>query len=258
LTGLRSGATLARSFEEVRVLDGKVLLDGKVVDDASKVQRPGDRLDGLLFALRPIQKGWENAHPGREYPGVVGLHLEARLPFKVAAAVVGASGWAGHPHAAIAVRDESKPSRLGRLSVEAFRQFTPEDNTKFLTGKFDMMLSLEVQADGIRALWWRVGGGDDASAVAPVDIPSLVPGSAGVRERLGKIIDEQWHARGSHQATSDRSFDWAAVRGPNDISLQTAVEVIDALYEVKRDWTLDGNVQRVPAFKVMFGDATAP
>jgi hypothetical protein len=45
------------------------------------------------------------------------------------------------------------------------------------------------------------------------------------------------------------------VRCPNDESLQAAVEIVDALYVVKRDWTADGNVERVPAFKVMFGDA---
>lgn len=80
------------------------------------------------------------------------------------------------------------------------------------------------------------------------------------RHGASRELAAEWRTSGKHQAASDSRFDQALVRTSSELPLRALIAVVDALHEPRRDVTIDGRVQRLPAFAVMLSssDPTGP
>jgi hypothetical protein len=69
---------------------------------------------------------------------------------------------------------------------------------------------------------------------------------------LAQKIEQEWKSTGSHREGSDKKFDQAVLHCDNDTPYVYIVGVIDAIYKAKRDYTVGGKAEKVPAFNVTF------
>jgi hypothetical protein len=69
---------------------------------------------------------------------------------------------------------------------------------------------------------------------------------------LAKKIVDEWNANGSHKASTDMKLDQSVLHTDNSTPFSDVIAVIDAIYTPKRDLTLGGKTEKVPAFNVTF------
>ena len=69
---------------------------------------------------------------------------------------------------------------------------------------------------------------------------------------LAKKISDEWNANGTHRAASDLKLDQAVLHTDNSTPFADVIAVIDAIYTPKRDFSLGGKTDKVPAFNVTF------
>ncbi|HEX7668589.1 MAG TPA: AgmX/PglI C-terminal domain-containing protein, partial [Polyangiaceae bacterium] len=230
---------------EVSVAAGKVLLDGAAVDEITGVAEKGalHLFHGLFDALKSARTAWVAAHPGAVFPGAISFHLDDGLPLVVAKSIFQTAAFAGYPNAAFVLPRVGAPGQSVTLSFGAI--VSPMDDVAVTRTTEGPRLLVDVNREGPVTMSWIVG-----SATVATSPPLPAPGTPGFGAELGRAVSAEWLARGQHRASTDPEPDHAILRVGNDVPYSTVTEVMDAVYEPKRDRDSGGRVERVSAFDI--------
>lgn len=115
-----------------------------------------------------------------------------------------------------------------------------------LPATLQQTLHVSVQERGFE-LSWKQGGTVVHSLRVP-RTPVRLPDGGTRYPELGRVLAQQWRARGLHRAPSDPARDLAVLHTSNAEPYGELVAVMDALHEPKRSY--DGQAQ--PVFAVSF------
>lgn len=146
-------------------------------------------------------------------------------------------------------------SHMARINADAQVPGPPNDQPLEENKVPDKTLHVEMRTDDKFTLTWKQG----TTVVSSLDVPR--PTVAG-RESggcpkdpirysdLGKKIEEEWKANGSHRADDDKKVDQAVLHTDNKTPFCDLIAVIDAIYAPKRPFP--GAKDKVPALNVTF------
>lgn len=194
------------------------------------------RLDALFSVLEARREAWRRGHPGQPLPGVANLWCDGATPLLVFKSLFQTAAFAGYPSFRLAVQRVAAQS----TGFQAFVARVPGPPHRHGSAHADSFaLHLDQLADGRAQLVWKVGSRIE-------DTLDVTTG------KLGEELAEQWQSRGGHQSVSDRSFDQLVLHASNELTLDDAVRLLDAVQLTKRDFAVGARVVRVPAFQVTF------
>ncbi|WP_394822601.1 ExbD/TolR family protein [Pendulispora albinea] len=89
----------------VAVAGSQILVDGapagntRAIEDSKRLQR----VDELYNMLKGKRETWKQARPGKEFPGVVVLQIDQKVPAVVVKSVFQTSAFAGYPNVSFMV-----------------------------------------------------------------------------------------------------------------------------------------------------------
>ena len=142
-------------------------------------------------------------------------------------------------------------SQMARINADARVPGPPKDEPPEEQKK-EKQLHVEMRGERKFQLVWKEG----STVVNTIDVDrKAVPvGEKGdiTYPDLAKKITEEWTANGAHRAASDKKFDQSVLHTDNTTPFSDVIAVIDAIYTPKRDLTLGGKTEKVPAFNVTF------
>lgn len=90
----------------VAITQGRISLDGVLAADTREVVGSGrlQRLDELFAQLKSKRELWRQLHPSEEFPGVVVLQIDRRVPALVVKSAFQTAAFAGYPNVSFLVR----------------------------------------------------------------------------------------------------------------------------------------------------------
>ena len=88
--------------------------------------------------------------------------------------------------------------------------------------------------------------------LARIDADAQVPGPPRPDVELAAKIQSEWKARGQHAKPTDPRFDQAILHTDDKTEFKYLIGVIDAIDQTRRDRTLGGKAEQLPAFHVTF------
>jgi biopolymer transport protein ExbD len=142
-------------------------------------------------------------------------------------------------------------SQMARINADARVPGPPQPDEPKDPPK-EKQLHVEMKGETKFQLVWKEG----TTVVNTIDIEKkAVPvGEGGDTSYpdLAKKITEEWNANGSHRAATDTKLDQAVLHTDNSTPFAEVIAVIDAIYTPKRDYTLGGKTEKLPAFNVTF------
>jgi hypothetical protein len=222
----------------------QLFIDGEPAGDAREVLETGklQRQDQLFELLKARRTRWRAQHPGAPLPGQAVLWFDETTPLLVFKSAFQTAAFAGYPSFQLAVRGHVN----GQILYLPFEARVPGPAQAHAQVSASFALHVDCLADGRVQLAWK--------ALDRVErVTSLLGQSR--EERLAQLprgIEEEWNSYGGHRSKDDRSLDQATVHLPNSETLAFAARVLDAIYTPRRDYSLNGQVTRVPAFDVTF------
>jgi biopolymer transport protein ExbD len=142
-------------------------------------------------------------------------------------------------------------SQMARINADARVPGPPQPDEPKDPPK-EKQLHVEMKGETKFQLVWKEG----TTVVNTIDVEKkAVPvGEGGDMSYpdLAKKITEEWNANGSHRAATDTKLDQAVLHTDNTTPFSDVIAVIDAIYTPKRDYTLGGKTEKLPAFNVTF------
>lgn len=144
-------------------------------------------------------------------------------------------------------------SQMARLNADAQVPGPPRPDEQ-VNVEPEKQLHVEMKDPNVFKLVWKQGG----TVINTTDVQrkdNLVKeGNTKVIRfpELAQKIEQEWKSTGSHREGSDKKFDQAVLHCDNDTPYVYIVGVIDAIYKAKRDYTVGGKAEKVPAFNVTF------
>lgn len=142
-------------------------------------------------------------------------------------------------------------SQMARINADARVPGPPQPDEPKDPPK-EKQLHVEMKGDQKFQLIWKEGN----TVVNTIDVErKAVPtGNQGdIRyPDLAKKISDEWNANGAHRAASDLKLDQSVLHTDNSTPFADVIAVIDAIYTPKRDITLGGKTEKLPAFNVTF------
>lgn len=141
-------------------------------------------------------------------------------------------------------------SQMARINADARVPGPPRDDEQ-QEPKKEKQLHVEMRGEQKFQLVWKEG----STVVNTIEVDrKQVP--IGVDDyaypELAKKIASEWQVNGTHRAASDMVLDQAVLHTDNSTQFQDIIAVIDAIYTPKRDLTLGGKTEKIPAFNVTF------
>lgn len=222
----------------------QLFVDGEPAGNAREPLEAGklQRQDQLFELLKARRNQWRAQHPGMPLPGQAVLWFDQTTPLLVFKSAFQTAAFAAYPSFQLAVRSRANGQIL-YLPFEARVPGPPQANTQVGAS---FVLHVDCLADGRVQLAWK--------ALNRVErVTSLLAQSQEERlARLPRGIEEEWNLYGGHRSKDDLSLDQATVHVPDTETLAFAARVLDATYTPKRDYLINGQVTRVPAFDVTF------
>lgn len=90
----------------VAVTQRQILLDGAPAGSSVEVLQGGrlTRLDGLFNQLKAKRELWRQLNPGRDFPGVVVLQIDRKVPALVVKSAFQTAAYAGYPNVSFLVK----------------------------------------------------------------------------------------------------------------------------------------------------------
>lgn len=142
-------------------------------------------------------------------------------------------------------------SQMARINADARVPGPPQPEEPKDPPK-EKQLHVEMKGEQKFQLIWKEGN----TVVNTIDIdrkpvPTGTDGDVRYPD-LAKKISDEWNANGAHRAATDLKLDQAVLHTDNSTPFQDVIAVIDAIYQPKRDLTLGGKTEKVPAFNVTF------
>jgi len=145
-------------------------------------------------------------------------------------------------------------SHMARINADALvpgppREVEPENVPE------EKVLHVYMTSPDNFELAWKMQGAPPASTskVPRQDVVIEKDGRKSVRyPELARRIAEEWRSLGSYRAGSDPKFDQAVLHTDNSTAYVYMIGVIDAIYHARRDFTVGGKSEKVPAFNVTF------
>jgi biopolymer transport protein ExbD len=142
-------------------------------------------------------------------------------------------------------------SQMARINADARVPGPPQPDEPKDPPK-EKQLHVEMKGDQKFQLIWKEGN----TVVNTIDVErKAVPtGNQGdIRyPDLAKKISDEWNANGAHRAASDLKLDQSVLHTDNSTPFSDVIAVIDAIYTPKREITLGGKTEKMPAFNVTF------
>lgn len=141
-------------------------------------------------------------------------------------------------------------SQMARINADAKVPGPPRDEEQ-QEPKKEKQLHVEMRGEQKFQLVWKEG----STVVNTIEIDRKKV-QVGLEDfaypDLAKKIQSEWQVNGTHRAPSDVVLDQAVLHTDNSTPFQDVIAVIDAIYSPKRDLTLGGKTEKVPAFNVTF------
>lgn len=143
---------------------------------------------------------------------------------------------------------------MARLNADAQVPGPPDPTKEFEKQEPEKQLHVEMRASDKFVLIWKQGG----TVVSTVDVPRRddVHMEGAVKSvRYADLADKvatEWKTVGQHREATDRKFDQAVLHTDNETPYYQLIGVIDAIYQVKRDFNTGRKNEKVPAFNVTF------
>lgn len=100
----------------VAVTGSQILVDGvqagnvRAIEESKRMQR----IDELFNILKAKRETWKQARPGKEFPGVVVLQVDQKVPAVVVKSVFQTSAFAGYPNVSFMVSSLPKSGGGGQ------------------------------------------------------------------------------------------------------------------------------------------------
>jgi biopolymer transport protein ExbD len=144
-------------------------------------------------------------------------------------------------------------SQMARLNADAQVPGPPRPDEQ-VTVEPEKQLHVHMNDPNNFKLVWKQGG----TVVNTTDVPRKdnvqKEGSTKVVRypELAAKIEAEWKTTGTHREGSDKKFDQAVLHTDNETQYVYLVGAIDAIYKAKRDYTVGGKAEKVPAFNVTF------
>ncbi len=148
-------------------------------------------------------------------------------------------------------------SHMARLNADAQVPGPPRPDVEQEKVEPEKQLHIEMRSTEKFVLIWKQGG----TTVNSIDVPRPPDTKAMTKEgpvdivrypELAEKIATEWKANGQHQANTDKKLDQAILHTDNKTEYKFIIAVIDAVYQAKREMTLGGKNEKVPAFNVTF------
>ncbi len=145
-------------------------------------------------------------------------------------------------------------THMARINADAQVPGKPNEDPLKLEDVKPKYLHIEMRGEEKFVLIWKQG----ETVVNTVDVPrkevKIQQGRVEVIRfpDLGDKIQEEWKTNGQHANASDPVADQAVLHTDNKTEYKYIIAVIDALYGTKRDRTVNGKTEKIPAFNVTF------
>lgn len=143
-------------------------------------------------------------------------------------------------------------SQMARINADARVPGPPRPEEEIDKQEKPKELHVEMRGERKFQLVWKEG----STVVNTIDVErKAVP--IGNQEdiqypELAKKIEAEWKQNGSHRAATDKKFDRAVLHVDNATQFQDVIAVIDAINQPKREYSVGGATDTVPAFMVTF------
>lgn len=223
----------AETWPIVEVSATEVHLGSELTDktreliDRNRLQR----LDGLFAALKGRRDVFKQVNPGKPFPGVCGIRVEADVPQLVFKSVFQTAAFAGYPRLSVQLAGDR---RIYDLSAQIPGPPDPTAEPKPPAKLFDVQL----EKDEIQVRW-RQG--------AEVLSEKTLRRDA---KELSRVACEEWSTQGTHRDTADAALDEVIVHAPNDSLFKDVPDYLAALGDCKREYP--GSRDAKPVFDVTF------
>jgi len=205
------------------------------------------RLDDLLEVLKYRRTAWRSAHPDVGFPGVVLLWLDRKTPIFVVKSIYQTAAFAGYPNASFAVRPIGKPDGLERINADAYVPRPPATESAETLARDPFQLCVEAVFGQEVSLKWKL----NETVVRTVTVAERAELGTVAFPQLAARVAEEWTAHGGHRTRYDVDFDEASVTVANELTFESMIGLIDALYTPMRDFEFSGERVSVPAFNVI-------
>ncbi len=140
-------------------------------------------------------------------------------------------------------------SHMARIEADAKVPGPPKDTEKDKIEK-EKQLHVEMRGERKFQLVWKEG----TTVVNTIDVPrkEVLVNEDVTYPDLSEKIKAEWKANGSHRNPADKKFDRAVLHTDNSTEFKHVIAVLDSIYAAKRDFTVGGATEEVPAFHVTF------
>jgi biopolymer transport protein ExbD len=142
-------------------------------------------------------------------------------------------------------------SQMARINADARVPGPPQPDEPKDPPK-EKQLHVEMKGDQKFQLIWKEGN----TVVNTIDVerkPVPAGDQGDIRyPDLAKKINDEWNANGAHRAASDLKLDQSVLHTDNSTPFADVIAVIDAIYTPKRELTIGGKTEKLPAFNVTF------
>ena len=143
-------------------------------------------------------------------------------------------------------------SQMARINADARVPGPPRPQDEMDEPPKSKSLHVEMRGERKFQLVWKEG----STVINTIDVErkAVNVGQGGDVQypELGKKVAEEWKQNGAHRAVTDKRFDQAVLHCDNSTPFADVIAVIDAIYTPKRDFSLGGATESVPAFNVTF------
>jgi biopolymer transport protein ExbD len=142
-------------------------------------------------------------------------------------------------------------SQMARINADARVPGPPQPDEPKDPPK-EKQLHVEMKGDQKFQLIWKEGN----TVVNTIDVerkPVPAGDQGDIRyPDLAKKINDEWNANGAHRAATDMKLDQSVLHTDNSTPFADVIAVIDAIYTPKRELTIGGKTEKLPAFNVTF------
>lgn len=142
--------------------------------------------------------------------------------------------------------------QMARINADARVPGPPRPEEEMDKQEKPKTLHVEMRGETKFQLVWKEG----STVVNTIDVErKRVPIGAGGDYQypdLGRKIEDEWKTNGAHRAATDKNFDRAVLHVDNGTPFSDVIAVIDAIYVPKREYTVGGSTEKLPAFNVTF------
>ncbi len=145
-------------------------------------------------------------------------------------------------------------THMARINADAQVPGPPRPDVDQVNAEAEKQPHVMMQSDEKFALVWKQG----STTLDSIDVPRrdvvLREGAFDVVRfpDLAAKIQSEWKAKGQHSNPTDRKRDQAVLHTDDKTEFKYLIGVIDAIYQTRRDLTLDRVAEELPAFNVTF------